>query len=269
MLGLSIQSIENRFIFFPPRHSDGFAATPSLGIRCEEVWLRTADSVNLNACYFPCPTSPKALLWLHGNAEDISTSPSQLKFYTQLGISLLALDYRGYGKSEGLPTEEGLYLDADAAYRHLIEDRSLQPRNIIALGHSLGGVAAIDLASRRGCGGLIVESSLTTAREMARKILRIPLMGYVPRTQFDSLSKIRAVRASKLIVHGTKDELVPYSMGERLFENASEPKAFFPIPGAGHNDILEVGAESYLQRLKTFVDSPSLPPTMSIAQDLD
>lgn len=265
MLGLSVRSIENRFIFFPPKHPAGFTMPSLLGTRCEEVWLRTEDAVNLNAVYFPCSTSHKAIVWLHGNAEDISTSFSQLKFYTRLGINLLALDYRGYGRSEGLPSEEGLYLDADAAYRHLVEERRLQPGDIIILGRSLGGIAAIDLASRRECGGLIVESSLTTAREMVRRILGIPLMGYVPRTRFDSLSKISNVRASKLIVHGTKDALIPFSMGERLFEAASQPKFFFPIPGAGHNDILQVGAESYFRRLKTFVDSLSVPsPTSTV-----
>jgi uncharacterized protein len=265
MLGLSIRSIENRFIYFPPGHPNGFPSLHSAGIQSEEVWLRTRDGVKLNARYFPCPASRKAILWFHGNAEDISTGVNQVESYARLGVNTLALDYRGYGKSEGLPSEEGLYVDADAAYCHLIEDRRLQPEDIIVLGHSLGGVVAIDLASRRECGGLIVESSLTTAREMARRILRIPLMGYVPRTRFDSLSKISTVRASTLVVHGTKDTLTPFSMGRRLFENAREPKFFFPIPGAGHNDILEVGGEMYFQRLRNFVDSLSIRPTARTA----
>lgn len=260
MWGLSIQSIENRFIFFPPRHHDKFTLTPSYGVQYEEVWLRTDDGVKLNACYLPCQGSRKVILCFHGNAEDIGTGFSHLEFYSRLGANLLALDYRGYGKSEGLPSEEGLYFDADAAYRHLIVDRRHAPRNIVIQGHSLGGVVAIDLASRRECGGLIVEGSLTNAREMARRILRIPLMGYVPRTRFDSLSKIPSVRAPALIVHGTDDALIPFSMGKRLFENATEPKFFLPIPGAGHDDILEVGGEMYLQRLKTFMDSLSANP---------
>lgn len=255
MLGLSIRSIENRFIYFPPRHPHGFPSQPSSDVRFEEVWLRTKDGIKLNASYFPCSNSRQAILWFHGNAEDIGTSFSQLEFYLRLGVNLLALDYRGYGKSEGLPSEDGIYLDADAAYHHLVRERCIQPENVVLLGHSLGGVVAIDLASRRKCGGLIVESSLTNAREMAPRILGFPLPGYVPRTRFDSLSKIARVHASTLIVHGTQDGLTPFSMGERLFESAPEPKFFFPLPGAGHNDILEVGAEVYLERLRTFLDT--------------
>lgn len=255
MLGLSIRSIENRFIYFPPRHPRGFHLLPFSGMRFEETWLRTIDGIRLNACYFPCPFSRKAILWFHGNAEDIGTSFSQLRFYLRLGVNLLALDYRGYGKSEGVPSEDGLYLDADAAYRHLVEERHVQPQDIVILGHSLGGVVAIDLASRRECGGLIVESSLTNAREMAPRILGFPLLGYVPRTRFDSLSKITQVHTCTLIVHGTRDRLTPFSMGERLFANAPRPKFFFPLQGAGHNDVLDIGAESYLERLRTFVDS--------------
>lgn len=256
MLGLAIRSIESRFIFFPPKHPNGFLAPPSfLGVQCQEVWLRTKDGIDLNARYFPCPTSRIAILWFHGNAEDIGTGLSELKFYLQLGLNLLAVDYRGYGKSGGSPSEEGLYLDADAAYHYLTENRRIRPEDIVLLGHSLGGVVAIDLASRRKCGGLIVESSLTTAREMVRRILGFSLFGYVPKTRFDSLSKIARVCTSTLIVHGTRDELTPFSMGERLFKRAPEPKSFFPLPGAGHNDILAKGAERYFERLRTFVDS--------------
>lgn len=260
MLGFSRRSIENRFIYFPPKHPEGFPPLPSFGTQPEDLWLRTEDGIKLNSCYFPCPPSHKAILWLHGNAADISTSFSEFGFYTRLATNFLALDYRGYGKSEGSPSEQGLYFDADAAYRYLVEVRQIQPANIIILGRSLGGVAAIDLAFRRECGGLVVESSLTSAREIAPRILGFPLPGYVPRTRFESLAKISRVRASTLIVHGTRDELIPFSMGERLFEGAPEPKFFFPIPGAGHNNLLQVGAESYLRRLEEFIDGLPGPP---------
>lgn len=268
MLGLSIRSIENRFIYFPPTHPHGFPSLPSFGPQSENLWLRTKDGVRLNVAYFPCPASDKVILWLHGNAEDISTSFRQFEFYTQLGINFLAVDYRGYGKSESSPSEESLYLDADAAYHYLVDVRRIQPDNVIVLGRSLGGVAAIDLASRQKCGGLIVESSLTSAREIAPKILGFPLPGYVPKTRFNSLSKIAKVRASTLIVHGTKDGLIPFSMGKRLFERAPEPKFLFPIPGAGHNDILQVGSESYLKRLGEFIDGLPKPLIPRAARDI-
>jgi len=121
----------------------------------------------------------------------------------------------------------------------------------------LGGAVAIDLASRRECGGLIVESSFTSGRAMARRMFLIPLLEYVPKSRFDSLAKIAAVRAPILIVHGTRDEVVPSSMGQRLYEAAPEPKWFFAIKGAGHNDVLEVGGELYLKRVKHFLATPA------------
>jgi fermentation-respiration switch protein FrsA (DUF1100 family) len=256
-LAISIRSIENRFIYFPPQHPKGFASAEQYGSRAEEVWFVAADGVKLNALYLPNPQSRKVIVWFHGNAEDLSTVAGALNFYSAAGASVLALDYRGYGKSEGSPFEDGLYRDGDAAYDYLIKQRHAQAEDIILLGHSLGGVVAIDLASRRPCGGLIVESSLTTAREMARRLFRIPLLDYAPRTRFDSLSKIPRVRAPVLIVHGTKDEMIPFSMGRCLFENASQPKALYAVEGAGHNDLLEVAGEAYLERLKTFVAGPS------------
>ena len=113
---------------------------------------------------------------------------------------------------------------------------------------------AVDIASRRECGGLIVESSFTSAREMARRMFLIPLLEYVPKSRFDSLSKIARVRTPILVVHGTRDPVIPFSMGNRLFLAAPEPKSFLPIEGAGHDDILDVGGERYLERLKEFVE---------------
>ncbi|MCL5006408.1 MAG: alpha/beta hydrolase [Acidobacteria bacterium] len=257
LLTISIRAIENRFIYFPPRHSTDFAPAKQYGPPAEEVWLVAADGVKLNGLYFPHPQSRKAILWFHGNAEDLGSARSRVKFYSALGANLLALDYRGYGRSEGSPFEEGLYRDADAAYEYLIEQRHMRPEDIIVVGQSLGGVVAIDLASRRPCGGLVVECSLTTAGEMARRILRIPLLAYNPKTRFDSLSKIRQVRAPVLVAHGTKDEVIPFSMGRRLFENANQPKDFYAVEGAGHNDFLEVGGEAYRERLKEFVAAGS------------
>jgi fermentation-respiration switch protein FrsA (DUF1100 family) len=112
---------------------------------------------------------------------------------------------------------------------------------------------AIDLASRRECGGLIVQSSFTSAKDMARRMFRIPLLEYLPKSQFDSLAKIRRVRAPILIVHGTRDQVVPFSMGQRLFAAAPEPKFFFPVANAGHNDVVEIGADDLLDHLRSFI----------------
>jgi len=253
LLAGGIRLFERFFIFAFPRFPAGFLPPEVYGFHIEDVWLTTADNVRVNAWYLPASASQKTLLWFHGNAENIWDGLGQLTFYPRLGINVLAADYRGYGKSEGTPSETGVYSDADAAYDYLTQVRHIPPENIIIYGHSLGGAVAIDLASRRPCGGLIVQSSFTSVRDMARRLFRIPLLEYLPRSRFDSLAKIRRVRVPILIVHGTRDETVPFSMGQRLFEAAPEPKYFFAVPGAGHNDLLEVGGERLLERFKSFI----------------
>ncbi len=248
-----IRLLENRFIFFPPRYPEGFSPPGQYGLRLDEVWMMTADHVKLNAWFLPDPSTQKALIWFHGNAENIGHGLEQMKTFTRLNVSVLALDYRGYGKSEGSPDEAGLYRDADAAYLYLVRERRFQPTGIFIYGHSLGGAIATDLAARRQCGGLIVESSFSSGRDMARRMFRLPFFEYVPRSQFDSHTKIRRVRAPVLIVHGTKDEVIPFAMGEELYRAASEPKSFFPVEGAGHDTVFTTGGERYQEALRSFI----------------
>ena len=219
----------------------------------EDVWLTTDDNVRINGFYLSHPCSPKVLLWFHGNAENIGYTLARMKVLSQIGVNIFAVDYRGYGKSEGKPDEAGVYRDAEAAYDYLAKQRHIRAEDIFIYGNSLGGAVALDLAARRPCGGVIVQSSFTNARAMARRVFRIPLLEYVPKTRFDSLQKIRDVHASILIAHGTRDEVVPFEMGRRLFAAASEPKRFCAVEGAGHNDVIEVGGDAYLQQLNTFV----------------
>jgi len=252
-----IRVLENQFIYFPPRYPEGFPSQQMIDMNVEEIWMTTQDGVRINAFYHSNPTSHQALLWFHGNAENIGYGLDHLKALSEIGVNILAVDYRGYGKSEGKPDETGVYRDADAAYDYLVTQRHFRAQDILLYGVSLGGAVAIDLASRRPCGGLIVQSSFPSARAMARRMFRIPLLEYVPKSKFDSLAKIPAVHAPILIAHGTRDEVVPFEMGRQLFAAAPEPKRFFLIEGAGHNDMLEVGGERYLACLKGFVEKPA------------
>jgi len=257
-LGLTIGAMmirlsENRLIFPAPRFPQGFVPPETYGLHAEEVWITTSDGVRINAWYFPSASASRVLLFFHGNAENIGTSLGRTKVLSVLGLNILAVDYRGYGKSEGSPDEAGVYRDAEAAYRYLTDRRGFRAKDIVVHGVSLGGAVAIDLASRFECGGLIIESSFTSARDMARQAFIIPLFAYVPKSQFKSLSKIVKVRAPVLIIHGTRDEIIPFSMGEKLYRAAPEPKSFVPIAGAGHNDVLLVAVEAYTRSLKAFV----------------
>lgn len=248
-----VRAFENRLIFFPPRYPEGFAKPEAFGIHPDEIWLTASDGVKLNAYFLAAAGSPEVLLWFHGNAENIGMGLDHLKALSGLGVNVMALDYRGYGKSEGSPNEAGVYRDADAAYQYLAETRKFAPKDIYLYGHSLGGAVAVDLASRRECGGLIVESSFTSVPDMARHVYRVPLARYLPRSRFDSMAKIARVHAPVLIIHGTQDAIVPFEMGRQLFEAAREPKSFMPIEGAGHDDPYIVGGQSYFDRLQAFL----------------
>jgi fermentation-respiration switch protein FrsA (DUF1100 family) len=248
-----LRVIENKLIYFPPRYPERFLSQQMLDREGEEVWLQTGDGVKINAIYHSDPESKQVLLWFHGNAENIGYDLDHLKALAQIGTNIMEVDYRGYGKSEGHPDEAGVYRDADAAYDYLIEQRNIRSRDIIIYGHSLGGAVAVDLASRRPCGALIVESSFTSAAAIAHRMFPLPFIAYVIKSRFDSEKKIGEVRAPILIVHGTQDEVIPFTMGQQLFAASREPKRFCPIEGAGHNDLLEVGGDAYVAWLKGFV----------------
>jgi uncharacterized protein len=254
LMVVTLRIIENQLIYFPPRYPEGFPPSHLIEPEIEEVWLRTEDGIRINAFYRANPASKQVLLWFHGNAENIGYDLDHLRTFAKIGVSVFAVDYRGYGKSEGKPDEAGVYHDADAAYDYLIQRRHFGAEDIIIYGHSLGGAVAVDLASRRPCGGLIVQSSFTSLRAMARRMFRLPLIEYAAKSRFDSIDKIRNVHAPILIVHGTRDEVVPFAMGQQLFAAAPEPKGFYSIDGAGHNNLMEVGGEGYLECLRRFVD---------------
>ena len=174
--------------------------------------------------------------------------------FAREGLDTLLFDYRGYGRSEGKPSEEGLYLDGEAAWRWAAERR--QP--VILYGESLGGAVAIELAVRHPPALLVAQSTFTSLREMAAAT--VPFGGLLARQRFSSLEKIRRVAAPVLIVHGDRDELVPYEMGRRLFEAAPGPKQLLTIPGAGHNDVLHRAGAQIAHRIRRLLDeAPRIP----------
>jgi uncharacterized protein len=256
LIGVLALTLENRLIFFPPRYPQGFAAPETFGLHPQEVWLKAADGVLLNGYFLAAPQSSRVLVWFHGNAENIGMGMERLEALAQLGVNVLAVDYRGYGKSQGSPSEAGVYRDGEAAYRYLVETRGFDPKNLIIYGHSLGGAVAVEIAARHACAGLIVESSFTSLSEMARHIYHLPAVEFLPRSRFDSLAKIARVRAPVLVIHGTDDRVVPFEMGRKLYEAAPHPKDFYAVEGAGHDDPYLAAGAAYNERLADFMRPP-------------
>ena len=236
-----------RMIFLPPVTE--YRDTSST------VKLRSRDGVEISATYLPNPDATYTILFSHGNAEDLGTLAPELESMRALGFSVFAYDYHGYGTSGGKATEQNAYEDIDAAYNHLTQVLKVPPDRIIAHGRSLGGAVAIDLASRKPLGGLIIESSFVSAFRV--------VTGYriFPFDKFRNLDKIEHVRCPVLVIHGRQDEVIPFWHGEQLFELANEPKTNFWVDGAGHNNLKLVAGADYVRALKGFIDS--LAPTRS------
>lgn len=252
----------DRMIFLP---SSGVDIRPEeMGVPVEEVFLDTEDGVRIHAFFLPAQQASRALLFLHGNAGNASHRLPNAVELQRLRTDVLLLDYRGYGRSEGSPTEPGVYADARAGLEYLRSQRGIPDERIVLFGRSLGGAVAVDLAQERNLGGVILESTFTSVADMLQAIFGQPLrslLGPVVRGRFDSLAKIPRVLSPLLFFHGDQDNIVSYKLGRRLFEAAPEPKAFETIAGAGHNDTTWVGGRPYFQRIGRFLDevAPDIP----------
>lgn len=236
--------LAQRAAYFPARYPEGLWELQGQ-IGAEDVWL----SPQLHAWWVPAPETPLATLFLHGNAGNLTHRAYRVPEWQAAGSSVLLVDYRGYGKSRGNPSEKGIYQDGETAYQWLLA-RGYAPERIVVHGESLGTAAAVDLASRRKCAGVILEAPFTSGREMAGRLL--PLLGPLVFRGFDQIGKITRVEAPLLVIHGDRDEVVPFEMGRRLFEAARQPKQFWRLEGARHNDLIERAGPRYRERLREF-----------------
>ena len=258
LLGGLLLLLETRFIYFPSR---GYDATPSgLGLAYEDVWLTAEDGVRIHGWYLPVPRARWVTLVSHGNAGNISHRLDRALFLqARLRSSVFLYDYRGYGVSEGSPDEAGTYRDARAAYRYLVEEKRVKAGELVLFGESLGSAVSLELALARPAAALVLEAPFTSVRDIARTTVFAPLAPFV-RTRYESLARISRLRMPLLVVQGDRDEIVPPVQGRRLFDAAPEPKRYFAIPGAGHNDTYLVGGEAYWRTIAAFLESVGRGP---------
>lgn len=227
------------FLYFPDtrRPIADVAGVSSL----REIELVTPDGLRLLAWYVPPPAGKPVLIYFHGNGGNIGYRAPRLSQFTSVGLGVLMPEYRGYGGNAGQPTEEGLYADAVAAMEFL-KAEGLGPERIIVYGESLGTGVATRIASERQVAALVLEAPYTSITAMAGQQFSFLPVSLLLKDRYDSLSRIAQVRAPILIFRGEHDEIVPPALGRELFDAAKEPKEFWSVPEAGHNDLYRHGA---------------------------
>mgnify|MGYP006272165851 CR=1 FL=1 len=245
---LFLRWFERANVWIPHRQ---LATTPAeIGLDYQEVWLEAEDGVRIHAWHLPHPEARAALLFCHGNAGNISYRLESLRQFHSLQLSVLIFDYRGYGRSQGLPSEEGTYRDAAAAYDWLRENSG--PLPIILFGRSLGASIATELATRVDAEGLIFESGFVSVPAMGAELFPFLPVRLISTIQYDNLSKIDQVQMPILFIHSRHDEIVPYDQGRQVYEAANPPKRWAEISG-GHNDGFLSAESRYIQAIDDFI----------------
>jgi len=243
---------EKKGIYFP---TNDLAGTPEdLGLSYEEVYFGTADGLKLNAWFIPNSPADLTVLFLHGNAGNLSHRLESIDVLYKLGVNVFIVDWRGYGKSEGSPTEEGLYSDALSSYNYLVEDKKIAPESIVVYGKSLGANVAVDLASKVKIKALICDSGFTSAQDMGRVIYPFLPVKLFINIKYDAVSKIKNIACPKLIIHSRDDEIIPYKLGKKLFQVAASPKQFLELTGS-HNEAMFTDRDKFASELKKFLGS--------------
>ncbi len=245
---------QSRLLYYPNIPSRAIVATPErAGLAYESVEILTEDGVRLDGWYLPVDGDARGvLLFFHGNAGNISHRLDSLKIFTDLGLDVLIFDYRGYGRSEGEVSEQGTYLDAEAAWRYLTDDRRVPEKDIVLFGRSLGAAVAAHLAARHKPGTLIMESAFTSAPDLAARYYRIFPVHWLARYRYNAKDYLKSVRCPVLIVHSLDDEIIPVQHGRDLFAAANEPKELLEIRGS-HNEGFLVSGRSYIDGLDGFL----------------
>lgn len=253
MLGAVLFFMQPSFLFRPTKAEP---YTPAdIGLPFEKVILRTPDHLILNAWYIPAKNAKFTFLFCHGNGGNISYTVDTLNIFNELGFNTFIFDYRGYGSSQGKPTEQGTYIDARTAYDWLIHDKSLRPDEIIIFGRSLGGSIAANLASEVKAKGLIIESCFTSYADIGTKFYPYMPVKLFARYKYNTAEYLKKVDCPVLIIHSRTDEIVPFEFGLRLYESvAKEPKDFIEIFGR-HNDGFLYSGQVYREGLSDWVRS--------------
>ena len=241
---------QSRYVYYPERVL--LADPGSIGLDFETVRFETTDGVKLSGWFIPSDSAKGVILFCHGNAGNLSHRLESIQIFHRLGLDVFIFDYRGYGESEGKPTENGTYEDAKAAWKYLIETRQVIPSQIIVFGRSLGGAVASWLAQSRAPGALILESTFTSLGDVAATLYPYLPVRLLLRFEYNTAEYLGRVDCPVLIVHSRDDEIMRFGHGCQLFEIAREPKKFLEISGT-HNEGFITSGRQYEEGLNAFI----------------
>ncbi len=261
LLILALTGCVASYIYYPKRD---IRLTPrALGLPYTDVTLETSDGIKINAWWVPALSPRATVLFCHGNGGNISSYLETLAVFHRLGLSALIFDYRGYGNSQGTPSEQGTYLDAEAAWRYLIDEQKTAPQQLIIWGRSLGGAVAARTAARHPAGMLVLESAFTSVPEVAHEHFAWLPDWFFARYRYETRRYLEQVRAPTLVIHSPEDEIIAFAHGRRLFEAVKGHKAFLTIKGS-HNQgfidsraLYEPGIEAFIRRYATPSQEPA------------
>jgi uncharacterized protein len=266
LAGIMFRTFERNQVFHPYRELESQAA--ELGRPFEEVTVTTSDGLKLHGWFFPSATNSvrlgEVVLYCHGNGGNIGHRLGACAALLETGVNVLLFDYRGYGRSEGRPTEEGTYLDAQAAYRWLTQ-RGFAPAHILAFGESLGGAVAVELALRERLCGIVLQSSFTSIPDVGAELFPWLPVRWLATIHYNSRAKLEKVRVPVMVMHSRSDRLVGFSHAQANFASANEPKLLWELAG-DHNDSLSdrkkfvEGVEKFLALIESTSRNTPLPP---------
>ncbi|MFC1939927.1 alpha/beta hydrolase [Chloroflexota bacterium] len=247
---------QSSYVYYPERT---LTTDPgNIGLSFENVSFETTDGLKLSGWFIPCEGARGVILFCHGNAGNICHRLDSIQIFHQLGLSVFIFDYRGYGLSDGKPSESGTYRDVEAAWRYLVEERQVSSGKIVIFGRSIGGAVAAWQARSQVPGALILESTFTSIPDLASKLYPFLPVKLLSRFKYDTEGYLEGINCPVLIVHSPNDEMMPFNHGQRLFEIAKKPKEFLKISGS-HNEGFIISGEHYEEGLNAFI-SKYLPP---------
>lgn len=253
LLALMLFLFQGRMVYLPNLPGRALTATPrDVGFGYEDVSLTTSDGLKLHGWYVPAKETFGVVLFLHGNAGNISHRLDSIAIFHELGLDTFIIDYRGYGRSEGKPTEHGTYLDAEAAWEYLVNTRGIASDRIIVFGRSLGGAVSARLAGERLPAAVIIESCFSSGPDMARRLYPFMPVELITRLNYPVTAYVSKMKSPLLVVHSRDDEIIPFAMGKAIYDAAAGPKAFLELRG-DHNYGFLLSRDRYVSRLGEFV----------------